>query len=107
MCDKKKNSEMLEHVYRLVAEGSQDLASDILFAEIDQLCLDGKFLEVNDLMCQCDLNKLDTNLIVALLCSTFPARDKLPDRSKIVYLAEARLKVIALDRVKYLMSGLY
>lgn len=102
-----KHADKLALIYKLVEGGMVESASDMLFDLFDDLHAEGKFEESNEIMCRIDLNKLDTNLVVALLCITHPAKDHLPDRPKIVYLAEARLKILALDRVKKLMDGLY
>ena len=96
----------LDRIHELARQGEIDMAADFMLAEFDDLFTNGRFEEANALMCRIDLNQLDTNLVVCLLCSTFPAKDKLPDRAKIVALAEARLRLLALDRVKTLMHGL-
>ena len=102
-----RHADKLALIYKLVEGGMVESASDMLFDLFDDLHLEKRFEESNDLMTRIDLNKLDTNLVVGLLCITHPAKAFLPDRDKIVYLAEARLKILALDRVKKLMHGLY
>jgi hypothetical protein len=97
----------LGQIHKLAEEGETDKAADCMLAAFDDLFTYGEFEEANSLMCRIDLNRLDTNLVVCLLCSTVAAKDELPDRPKIVALAEARLRVLALDRVKELMRGLY
>lgn len=96
----------LNDVYAHVAENAPDPAIDILFDHVNDLLFEDQFTKCNDLLHAVDLKRLDTNLLVALLSITAPARDVLSDREWLVKRIEDRLLELAPDRVEKLMSGL-
>lgn len=94
-------------VYSLIKEGYPLLASDVLMTEVDNLFLKGEFDCVNALLDRFDLDRLDTNMAVGLLCVTWPAAAKLPDRPKLVERVKAHiLKIETGERVARLLEGL-
>ena len=96
----------LEDIYKLVAEEKNDLAIDILFDLVDGILASEKFNRVDDLIREIDLDQLNTNLMVGLLCITSAAKDKLSERASLVEHIEARFRITDLERIEGLMQGL-
>ena len=68
---------------------------------------EGEFDCVNALLDRIELDRLDTNMAVGLLCVTWPAADKLPDRPKLVEQVRVHiLKTETGERVARLLEGL-
>ena len=101
-----RNLAWLDEVYSLVARGSSDEATDILFEHIDNLLRAGEFGRCNDLFRTIDLKRFDSNLLIALLSITLPAAHELRDRPDLVRRVERRLAETAPDRVDRLLHGL-
>ncbi|WP_428265089.1 hypothetical protein [Haliangium sp.] len=96
----------LGDVYSLVARQQPDEAIDILFDHIDELLSEGQFARCDSVLRAIDLDRLDTNLVVAVLSITLSAADELPHRARLLSRAEKRLSVLAPERVERLLHGL-
>ena len=103
-----KTFDWLQQIYRLVEAGGGhniDDAIDLLFDHIDEMFLEGRFEECNDLLPKIDLEKMDTYLLVGLLSITFAAKNKLSYHPEFESKIEERLKVLAPDRAHRLIRG--
>ena len=96
----------LGEVYSLVAHGRIDAAIDIVFREFDSLFLRGRFDTSDGILRTIDLKRMDSNLTVAVLSVTLPAKSRLPNRARFLARAEARLSRVAPGRVERLLAGL-
>lgn len=96
----------LDDVYSKVAAGVPDDAIDILFDHIDDLLIEGRFSECEDVLMMIDPKRLDTNLLVAALSITKAAADRLPSRVRFVQRVEHRLTELAPERLEALLGGL-
>lgn len=95
----------LEEVYSLV-DHDPDAAIDVLFARVDDWLSAGEFHHCNTLLQTMDTQRLDTNLLVAVLSATHRVAEYLPDRPAFVHRVRARLQDLAPDRVERLLTGL-
>lgn len=92
----------LESVYSLVVDTDFDRAIDVVFENVE-LLTDNQC----DLMLRSvDLARLEANLLVGLLSITLERRERLPYRDQFVRGVEARLRVLAPERLAGLMVGL-
>lgn len=75
--------DFLDSLYALVAAGSRDDATELIFEGIDRLLCNGSFGEVDDILAGADVSRLDSFALRSLLVITSPAKDKdtLPSRS--------------------------
>lgn len=96
----------LQKIYDLIDQQKPHAAVDILFRNIDTLLRNGQFDVCDGLIKGIDLQRLDTNLIVALLSITLPAADKLPYRPSLFTACFERLSALAPDRVERLVRDL-
>ena len=96
----------LATLYELVEQDSIDPAIDLLFDHINDLLFEDRAADCDGLLPQIDVARLDTNLLVALLSVTSPARAVLTSRPALVERVERRLKQLAPTRVERLLSGL-
>lgn len=90
----------------LYAEQRTDAAIDILFRRVDELLTAREFEVCNDLLRCIDLNRLDTNLTVAVLSITLAAAERLPYRQQFVWRVAEHLQDIAPERAARLLEGL-
>ena len=70
----------LERVYQAVTRGDVDRATDEVFDRMDGLLEEGNFAACDCILQQADLDRLDSNLMVAFLVITLPAREHLRER---------------------------
>jgi hypothetical protein len=103
---KEKDDACLTNIYLLVDQHRVDDATNILFERMDELLSAGKFQLCDDLLRSIDLQRLDTNLVVAVLSITLVAADHLPYRQRFVERAVQRLEHLAPERVDRLLDGL-
>jgi len=80
---------------------------DEIISKYDDLFLEDRFTEADEMLQAEDVGSMDTLEVVATLSATRCAKDKLPSRAVFVERSEKRLRELALDRVDKLMSGLY
>lgn len=78
---------------------------DEIFGRLDDLFLDGNFADADRLLQVIDLEQLDTNLLVGLMCISCPARKQLPSYDALLLRVRARLGQLAPNRVEALMKG--
>lgn len=99
----------LDDLYELVDDGAVNEAIDKVFGHIDDLFLEGRFEEAGRLLLKADVHRLDTNLLVGLLCVAYPAQANgdLPSKcwGQLADKIRRRLEVLAPDRVERLMRG--
>lgn len=77
-----KDDSWIDEVYACVERNDPDAAVDVLFRGIDRLLRAGEFSKCDDLLMSLDLERLDSNLLVALDSITRRAADKLPRWTK-------------------------
>ena len=70
----------LDRVYQAVARGDTDGATDDVYDRIDGLLERGEFAACDRILQRIDLGQLDSNLMVAFLVITLPARQQLHER---------------------------
>lgn len=70
----------LEKTYQTVARGDIDTATDEVFDRIDGLLEAGDFAACDRILQMADPDRLDSNLMVAFLVITLPARERLRER---------------------------
>lgn len=99
------SADFLLLVYSLVSRGQIDAGMDELFGRLDDLFLDGDFAAADSLLQIVDLERLDTNLLVGLLCICSPAKRNLPHYDELLLRVRSRLSLTEPDRVDRLMSG--
>jgi hypothetical protein len=97
---------MWNKIYSLILENKNCAALDIMFYEIDSLCLAGKFSDVDVLIKTVDLKQLNTTLMIGLLCITKCATLELLERENSVKLIEQRLNITEPNRVEKLIGRL-
>lgn len=92
-----------DQILDCLTKGEIDDAIDILFDTFDDLFMDGEFEKADELLPTIEVEKLDTNLLVALLVITYPAKEKLSNRPAVVERVKERLYEIAPDRARELL----
>jgi hypothetical protein len=97
---------MWNKIYSLILENKNCAALDIMFYEIDSLCLAGKFSDVDVLIKTVDLEQLNTTLMTGLLCITKCAAPELLERENLVKLIEQRLNITEPDKLGNLIKRL-
>lgn len=100
-------NELLDAVYNAVSQNLIEIASDLIMQHVDEWMWHDMFGLCDTLLVTTDVERLDTYTIVIILSSTICAKERLPSRKYFVELAEARLKILAPDRIEGLMKGLY
>ena len=95
----------LKDVYTNIDAGNTDDAMDMLFDRLDDMFLTGMFGVADALLSHIDVDRLDTTMCVAVLATTFCAKDRLKARAHLVRRVEKRLKKIAPNRAERLMRG--
>ena len=73
-------SRFLDRVYQAVSRGDTDGATDEVFDRVDDLLERGDYAACDRILRQADLDRLDSNLMVAFLAITLPAREHLRER---------------------------
>ena len=63
---------------------STDNMIDGIIKQVDLLCSDGKFSELDDLLSNLDFDKIETEISVAWLMSSYPAHKHLLSRALVV-----------------------
>lgn len=78
------SSMILERIYALCAAGDPDSALDIVFDEIDDL-VDAKRLgDVDQLLDEVDISRMDVPTMLGFLSTTVLVKDELPSRREYV-----------------------
>lgn len=94
-------------VYAAVGSTSRtDHTIDVLFNTIDDMLIDGEFDSCDAGLETLDLERLDTNLLIAALSITKSAAPILPSRQRFVERVEQRVRELAPERLEELMSGI-
>jgi hypothetical protein len=70
----------VDHAQRLDKLGQTDAALDIIFDQIDEQLLAGKFPQVNDLLAKTSPDTLSVDLLLGILTATLPAKGRLANR---------------------------
>jgi hypothetical protein len=96
----------LSKAYSLIAMEAVDPAVDLVFDNFDALLHAGKFRKCDELLAAVDVKRLDTNLMVAFLTITEPAKAQLKRRAELVRRIENQLAKTAPRRVAELLDGL-
>jgi hypothetical protein len=81
----------LERIYQAVARGDTDGATDDLYDRVDGLLERGDFAACDRILQLVAPDRLDSNLMVAFLVITLPAREHLRDREAFYRAVERRL----------------
>ena len=74
---------VLDRIYHLCQQSEPDDAIDVIFERVDSLLSQGHFGECDRLLGRVDIERLDSDLMVAFLAITAAARDKLPGRTSL------------------------
>lgn len=93
--------EWVENIY----DNDDDRAMDILFDHVDDMFLEGKFIECDSILQSIDLDRLSSTMLVGVMSIMHAARDKLPSHKNILSKIESRLKILCPDRIDALMNG--
>lgn len=100
-----KNAPMwLNDVYSFVHQNQERKAVDILYEKVDDLLVEKKFLQCDDLLQTIDLKRLNSNLIVSILAMTKNAAEDLPYRKKLLRRSRTILDSITPGRAERLLS---
>jgi hypothetical protein len=89
----------------LVEQGSVDEALDVIYEGIDDLLLAGSFDQVDQLLRDISEDGVSSDVLVALLTVTLPAKSKLPSRADFYSRVERTLSVRS-ELEDGLLSGL-
>ena len=87
------------------AVGDLDAAVDLIFDHFDELLQARKFREVDEALDAVDVNRLDSNLMVALLTITRAAKENLRRREELIRRIETKLRADAPERADKILSG--
>lgn len=104
--DQKPREEWMQEMYDLLAKGQIAKSIDVLFWNIDSLCLDGKFSEVDDFINELDVTKLDSNLLFGCLAIIRPAHQnkELQNYQDLFDRVTKQLYVLVPDRAENLVK---
>lgn len=72
----------LDLARRLDKSGQTDAALDIVFDQIDEMLLAGKFKKVNQLLVDTETDNYSVELLLGILTATLPAKNQLQDRAE-------------------------
>lgn len=72
----------LGNARRLDNIGQTDAALDIVFDQIDEMLLAGKFKKVNQLLVDTETDNYSVELLLGILTATLPAKNQLQDRAE-------------------------
>ena len=86
--------EFLEEIYDLSKIGDAETATLKIFDSFDCWLIDGKFEVCDNILKAVDVDRIDTKLMRSFLCSTFPAKDKLPSRESLYQKIEAKMLLL-------------
>jgi hypothetical protein len=75
-----------------IDQGERDAALDLVYMQVDALLKDGRFDLVDSILKNTEIERLGTDLLLALLTTTLPARDKLVERGTFFERTERLLK---------------
>lgn len=81
-------------------------AISALFSAVDKAFSDGRFEEIDALLPQIDLEKLDSTLLVGVLSITLSAKDKLTNRPALFDAVAARIWKLRPEAYQNLLVGL-
>ncbi len=70
----------LDNANRLDQRGQTDAALDIIFDQIDEMLLAGKFNRVDQLLAETTPSDFSVELLLGILTVTLPAKNRLPNR---------------------------
>lgn len=93
-------------MYDLVASKRLEEAIDLLYDNVDDMLLEGKMQECDDILQQIDIRRLDSYLMIGLLSITLSASEHLPHRKVLVEEIENYLRATEPERADALMKGL-
>lgn len=96
----------LNDVYARVARGESEEAADLLYERIDDLLLSDRIAQCDGLLRTIDLERLNENLLVALLVMTKPASALLPYRASLRAAVREHLSKLGFSNVEELVRGL-
>jgi hypothetical protein len=96
-------SRFLERVYQAVARGDSDGATDEVYDQVDGLLERGDFAACDRILQLVDLDRLDSNLMVAFLVITLPVREHLRERRAFHGAVE---RILTTDRGKEAAEGI-
>lgn len=96
----------LSSTYSLVAKSDVHAAIDLVFEHFDELLFEGRMREADEALAAVDVERLDSNLMVAVLTITYAAKDRLNRRAELLRRVDSRLRVLAPERVSDLLDGL-
>ncbi len=83
--------QFLERIYQAVARGDAEGATDELFDRMDRLLEADDFAACDRILQRANLDRLESNLIVAFLVITLPAREHLRERGSFYHGVERML----------------
>jgi hypothetical protein len=105
-------SSWLDQLYIYSFSLSRPIVLDFIFDKIDDLCLEGKFKQVDFILQEIEEDKINEDMIVVVLVC-FLAITKRPsdqnllsNRTSFIERAEKKLKIHAPERVENLLRGL-
>lgn len=96
----------LERVYVLVSQAELEDAIDLLFEQVDDLLLAGRFNDCDKILQKVDIDRLETNLMIGLLSVTLAAAKELPNRALVMSAIRESLTRSDPARVERLLNGL-
>ena len=97
----------LTQAYACVANGDLDKATDYLFTGFDDMFLEGRFFEADQILKEINLDKLELETFLAVLTITLGPAALLQERAELVARIETRLRLTEPEeRVENLMQGL-
>ena len=83
----------LDGVYQTVERGDTDGATDMVFDRFDELLDRGDYAACEHILRRTDLEQLDSNLMVAFLVITLPAKGHLAEREPLYRRVERALTI--------------
>ena len=95
----------LDRIYELVKGDFLDDSIDIVFDKLDEYLCAGEFSRVDDFLDKVDINRLDCNLIVAVLSITFQATEELKNWDKFFDVCEELLREKYPERFEGMLKG--
>lgn len=102
------SSSKLEEIYAAVEHNQIQEATDILFDEVESFLEyeNLQFDDLNEFIKQIDVDRLDTNLLVAALSITKRPGHHLPYRQEFAQKCKDRLQLLAPERLDRLIDRL-
>lgn len=96
----------LVKVYRLRGEDLRARAIDCVLNRLDDLLLEGRFFDVNVVLSEVDVLRLEAPVLLAFLSATKAAKTELPSRPKLLERIQKRLTDTLPDRSENLLRAL-